>query len=331
MRLFVCEFVTGGGMADKHMRSSLSAEGDLMLRSLVKDLADLGGIDLVLSRDARLAADGLGADIVWVGEGEDPWPIWSRLIDDADALWPIAPETDGSLARLSQMAVTAGRVLIGSSPVAIQIAASKSATAKRLVQCEIPAVPTVRLSASGIEALGVLQHGRVVKPDDGAGAEATRLIERRSDVAALSRQEDAGRFVLQPFVSGDGASVSVVRRGAKVEVLSCNRQHVHIENGSFHYLGWEVGGMEALRPQLEPIAHAVSDAVPGLSGYFGIDFIVSHDGPLVLEVNPRLTTTYAALRESVGRNPAALVLGRHPLGDGRSPVGSTLLELARHG
>src|SRR5262249_42624170 len=162
------------------------------------------------------AADGMAADIVWVGARQDPWAIWARLIDEADALWPIAPETDGLLARLSHMAVTAGRVLIGSSPRAIEIAASKSATVKILVQCKIPAIPTVSLSASGIEALGVLRNGWVVKPDDGAGCEATRLIERRGEVLALSRREDAGRFVLQPFVSGDGASVSVVRRGAKV-------------------------------------------------------------------------------------------------------------------
>jgi predicted ATP-grasp superfamily ATP-dependent carboligase len=29
----------------------------------------------------------------------------------------------------------------------------------------------------------------------------------------------------------------------------------------------------------------------------------------VLEVNPRLTTSYAGLRESIGANPAAWVLG----------------------
>ena len=31
-------------------------------------------------------------------------------------------------------------------------------------------------------------------------------------------------------------------------------------------------------------------------------------GPVVLEINPRLTTSYVGLRPALGRNPAALVL-----------------------
>ncbi len=115
-----------------------------------------------------------------------------------------------------------------------------------------------------------------------------------------------------------------------MEVLSCNRQHVEIENGWFHYRGWEVGGMEGLRHGLEPIAQAVAAAISGLCGYCGIDFLLSEEGPLVLDVNPRLTTTYAALRETIGCNPAALVLGLRPLNLPRSPFRPTPLNLGGH-
>jgi predicted ATP-grasp superfamily ATP-dependent carboligase len=37
----------------------------------------------------------------------------------------------------------------------------------------------------------------------------------------------------------------------------------------------------------------------------------------VLEINPRLTTTYAALRDAIGINPARLILG---LGQGGTPA-----------
>jgi predicted ATP-grasp superfamily ATP-dependent carboligase len=39
-----------------------------------------------------------------------------------------------------------------------------------------------------------------------------------------------------------------------------------------------------------------------------VDFIETQAGPIVIEVNPRLTTSYAGLRRAIGVNPAHLVL-----------------------
>jgi predicted ATP-grasp superfamily ATP-dependent carboligase len=49
--------------------------------------------------------------------------------------------------------------------------------------------------------------------------------------------------------------------------------------------------------------------MPDLWGYVGIDLIDGATGPLVLEVNPRLTTSYVGLARAIRMNPAALVLG----------------------
>jgi predicted ATP-grasp superfamily ATP-dependent carboligase len=48
--------------------------------------------------------------------------------------------------------------------------------------------------------------------------------------------------------------------------------------------------------------------MPGLAGYVGVDLIVGENAITVLEVNPRLTTSYAGLRRAIGANPARLVL-----------------------
>ena len=49
-------------------------------------------------------------------------------------------------------------------------------------------------------------------------------------------------------------------------------------------------------------------AIPSLRGYVGIDFIQTEEGPMVLEINPRLTTSYCGLRSALGVNVADLVL-----------------------
>jgi predicted ATP-grasp superfamily ATP-dependent carboligase len=45
-----------------------------------------------------------------------------------------------------------------------------------------------------------------------------------------------------------------------------------------------------------------------LWGYVGVDLVLADAGPIVLEINPRLTTSYCGLRDALGINPAALVL-----------------------
>lgn len=49
--------------------------------------------------------------------------------------------------------------------------------------------------------------------------------------------------------------------------------------------------------------------MPQLFGYAGIDFIQTEAGEdLVLEINPRLTTSYAGIKQALGVNVAELVL-----------------------
>jgi tyramine---L-glutamate ligase len=211
---------------------------------------------------------------------------------------------------LSELVIAAGRTLIGSGPRAVALAASKLATAERLTAHGIAVVPTVPLEAALHDDLPAASDGWVVKPDDGAGAESTRLFRRHDDMRrwfGAARGRD--NFVIQPHVEGVPASLSVLCQNGRAWLLSCNRQEVAIENGEFRFRGSLVGGLEQRRPLFEPIAAAVAAAMPDLWGYVGIDFMDSAAGPLVLEVNPRLTTSYVGLGRAIGMNPAELVIG----------------------
>ncbi|MEE9396862.1 MAG: ATP-grasp domain-containing protein, partial [Methylococcales bacterium] len=56
------------------------------------------------------------------------------------------------------------------------------------------------------------------------------------------------------------------------------------------------------------LANGVAATFPGLWGYVGVDFLFADNQLLVLEVNPRLTTSYAGLSQTIGYNPARKVL-----------------------
>jgi predicted ATP-grasp superfamily ATP-dependent carboligase len=92
-------------------------------------------------------------------------------------------------------------------------------------------------------------------------------------------------------------------------VLSVNQQRVAMTDTGFVLLGCVVNGYLKGKARYHKLGRAVAAAIPDLWGIVGVDIIDSKEGLQVLEVNPRLTTSYVGLKESTGINPAALVLG----------------------
>jgi predicted ATP-grasp superfamily ATP-dependent carboligase len=285
----------------------------MMLRALVKDLAELPGLDIAVTRDRRLPAPSFSGPISWVGAGDDPWALWQEAITGADAVWPIAPETDGLLARLSDLVTTSERTLLGSRPEAVRLTTSKRRTAEHLAAQGVAVAPTVALAvalADGLPAADAAgDTGWVVKPDDGAGAEDTLLFRGAAALGSWAETTpDIGRFVVQPYLPGRPTSLSLLCSEGGAALLSCNVQDVRLDGDQFRYRGGVVGGAEDRRAVYAPIAAAVAAAIPGLWGYVGVDLVDTAEGPVVLEVNPRLTTSYAGLRQALGENPTALVM-----------------------
>jgi predicted ATP-grasp superfamily ATP-dependent carboligase len=233
-------------------------------------------------------------------------------------VWPIAPESDGLLEEVTRLAAAQGAFVLNSGGVALAIARSKRATARMLADAGVTVAPTLPLA----EAPPPAPVGWVVKPDDGAGAVDTWRV---TDRAALERRRaaaDTARFVVQPFIPGAALSLSLLARDGQAWLLSCNRQEVTLSGDAFHYRGSLVGGAEERRTVLAPLAERVAAASPELWGYVGIDLVDGPDGPVVLEVNPRLTTSYVGLAESIGVNPAGLVLQLrdHAIAELRRPL-----------
>jgi predicted ATP-grasp superfamily ATP-dependent carboligase len=312
--------VTGGGLAGAPLPTALCRDGDIMLRALVDDLAEVPGVEVVTTRDARLPDPGLRARVRRIAASvpcfsagppsrRDHTPAWLPFCDSVDAVWPIAPETGGVLAHHTVAVLASGRRLLASRPDAIEIAASKRRTSECLARAGVNVVPTVPLAEFVCGALPRSADGWVVKPDDGAGCEDTSWLQDANAVRDMARNiDDAGRYVVQPCLSGTPASLSLLCRDGAATLLTCNAQQVPRERGVFRFHGVVVGALEPERERYAPVVAAVAAALPGLWGYAGVDLVDTPRGPVVLEVNPRLTTSYAGLRTALGCNPASLVL-----------------------
>nr|WP_314547478.1 ATP-grasp domain-containing protein [uncultured Massilia sp.] len=222
----------------------------------------------------------------------------------ADAVWPLVCETGGKLEQLSRGILGGQRILLGSAPGAVQVAASKLKLARVLADGGVAAIATY----SPHEALPQIGGPWVVKPDDGAGCLDTLLFSDRAQALAWVRARTTGNYVLQPFVAGKLGSLSLLCRDGVAQVLACNQERVAMRDNRFHFLGSVVNGMSDDDGALAALARQVAAAIPGLWGYVGIDFVLTPQGTVVLDVNPRLTAAYVGLHASIGCNPAGLVL-----------------------
>lgn len=302
-RLFVGEFITGGGLCDKALPASLAAEGNMMLDAMLGDFVDVAGIELVTTRDQRLAPPRWPVECVFA-EGCIEY-VWRACMDDADAVIIIAPEQDGVLARLTMMAEHSDCQVWGSASPSVRRATSKLETAKLLAAHGIPHIET-RLLQEGI--LPASDSGWVIKPDDGVGAEDCYFAMDEQGAFGLKNTFNSRRFIIQKFIKGVHASLSMLCYRGSSALLACNRQYFGFEHGRGVLRGLAVNGLVKHWAAFEAVAGKIAASDHGLTGYVGVDLIVNEAGPVVVEINPRLTTSYAGLRRSLSVNPAQFML-----------------------
>ena len=276
-----------------------------MLTALARDLLDLGGLELSMTRDSRLGSFPLPLHIESIGSMEEPWQRWRLIMDGVDVGWPIAPETQGILEQLSRIILEGQKILIGSRPETVAIAASKLATTEYLAAQGVPVIETAPARGS----ISRSDLGWVVKPDDGAGCEDSYYFQEFDALNRWLENRPQGNYMVQPYLQGVPASLSLLCCEGAARVLACNEQLIEMDGNKLHCAGVTVNALRAYRHSLEPLASRIAEILPGLWGYVGIDIVLTPHGPVVLEINPRLTTSYVGLRASLGCNPAGLILG----------------------
>lgn len=316
LKLFVCEFITGGGLSRVPLPASLAKEGSAMRDALLRDLFQIPDITIFITHDARLPAPNVSKSkisLLSVDAETDVWKTWDDCIASCDAAWIIAPETNGMLLCLTEMVERHHKVLLGCGSNSVKLCASKYASYQLLKTLPHPTPATYRWVDWQALNMNNQEGTWVCKQDDGVGAEDSAYFE---DISLLHTfiQTRQHSHVIQPFIHGKTASISMLCKQGNAWLLSANLQKTECiaanekQNAHFVYTGSIVNGMVEYWVAFEKIAQDIAEALPDLSGYVGIDVIVSDEAIWLLEINPRLTSSYTALTEATGRNPAQLVI-----------------------
>ena len=309
-RILVYEYLSAGGLmtGGEAASGTLLAMGTSMRDAIVADLLRPGVYAVTVATCARASPVPAPALPVLPHPGESALDFVARHADTQHAVWVVAPETDGLLGQF-QGRVDPARWL-GCDHASIRLASAKRAT-------------LLHLADAGITTPLAFEHAPeirrwVVKPDDGAGAVDTR-VHASADAAwdDWTQRSRSGRaMAIEPWVEGEALSLSLLCHAGRTELLSVNRQRLSIDaDGLLAYRGVEVNVLplaSARGAQLRAVASRVGRALPGLRGFVGIDLVWhAQRGPVLIEVNPRVTCAYVGLSKSLGRNLAAEVIEAH--------------------
>jgi predicted ATP-grasp superfamily ATP-dependent carboligase len=120
-------------------------------------------------------------------------------------------------------------------------------------------------------------------------------------------QSKAGRYIIQPHMPGKKTSLSCLFKQGCGWLLCVNLQQFDIINRQYH-LSKIIVNHQADLGGYQDLVETIAVAIPELWGYVGIDLIETQEQRLVLEINPRLTTSFAAIGAALGINVAAAVL-----------------------
>ena len=302
-RVFVFEYLTGGGVVDgdEAALQTLLPLGLSMRDAMVGDLLQASGIAVTAATCDRAPAPPAGAKACQAEPGESMLALVARQAAQHDAVWLVAPETGGLLAQFQQ--AVPGEGWLGCDAAAIRLASSKQAT-------------LARLAAQGLRTpldFDASATRWVVKPDDGAGGVATTVHRSLAAARAAQAAGRAGEMTLEPWVDGHPMSLSLLCRGGSTELLSINRQQIAVAaDGRLTYGGVDIDRVprdSSAGETLAGLAAEVVRAIGGLRGFVGIDLVWhAKRGPVVIEVNPRVTCAYVGLSARLGRNLAAELL-----------------------
>jgi len=263
-----------------------------MLQAVLQDALELQGFEVAILRDPRLST--LTVHTL---------PDWKTVLAWGEIFLIIAPEMGRCLWELQREVLQAGKILWGCGLEAVQCCTYKSLTAARLAAHNIAPIPCYFPQ----QKLPRNIQQFVIKPNDGAGCGDTFLATRRQ-LSTLSQQ--ILNPIIQPYLAGENLSLCVLYGQGQSRVVAVNQQLITIEDSKFCYHGSEVNAFPELIPTAQRLAAQIGRAIPDLWGWVGIDIILHKQQWLVTEINPRLTTSYVGLRQSLNQNPLSLLQNR---------------------
>jgi predicted ATP-grasp superfamily ATP-dependent carboligase len=321
LKVIVYEHVSGGGYAGQPIPASVLSEGFGMLRYLVEDFK-AAGHEVTVLLDERLSKlhPPIDADCtVPIFYPYEPEKFLKNIPKINDAIYIIAPETGRTLQSFVELVEQTGKKSLNCAAHAIGKASDKTVLFEVLQKLGVSPKTVILSLDEGLATIKEiikkeLGYPLVLKPAEGVGCSGLSLVNQEAQIAAaiakIPAESTGKRFIAQEFIKGEAASVSLLSTGKKAKAISLNKQNIILSGPDepSSYEGGAVPFEHWLKQETFKIAEKVTEAFLDLKGYVGVDFVLTEHKSFVVDVNPRLTTSYVGLRKVAQFNVAEVIL-----------------------
>ena len=302
MNILIFEYTTGGGMVGETLPASLVNEGELMLNAVADDFSELADVQVAVMRDYRLQHNSYVNDEYVVSAEHGYIEVIDALSTHIDALLIIAPESGNILFSLCEKYSNREFILLNSTAESTALMGNKFDAYEYFNSFGVSQIPTYE-----IENMGSVEADRlIIKPKDGVGCENIQLITETQHLNDVISQDEMKNYIVQPYIQAQNASLSLLCWEGECRVLSANIQKLIEKDGRLKLKECVVNALE--RDDFVEFSNKLTKSLPGLKGYIGVDILITENEVLLVEVNPRLTTSYVGLKSALGANPADWLL-----------------------
>lgn len=315
MELLVYEYTSATGLDEKLVQPSVLSEGFGMLRALCID-ATAAGIHVTTILNDRITGFNppLNAEHkISVHSKIDAERVFAEKAANMDAALVVAPETNGILQKLVEKTEQSDVSSLNSSAIAISLVSDKAFLPLYAKSLGLRAPETITINAEDnladvirliCEEIG---FPAIVKSVRDAGCGTLNIIKNREQAEKAIKELAAysnNRFVAQELVQGIPASVSLLSNGTEAQPLTLNEQHILLKppNQGSDYIGGTTPFMHKQRERAYRASKRLVESIKGLRGYVGVDLILTEDEPIMIEINPRLTTSYIGIQKILKLN-----------------------------
>lgn len=330
-KIFIFEFISGGGFNKETLPISLFCEGFAMLRACIEDFKSIDfEIETLLDDRISKLNEILVADTISIVKKNDDFiKIFKKILLNNDYAFIIAPEFQNILYNLTKLAEDNDKNLLSVGSNFIQQFTSKYQTYEffQLMNLNTPKTYLIPSNNNGLNIKVLnnifekLRKPIILKPEDGVGAESIFLIDNVERLNAFIKQMNFNKesfikrpFIIQEYVSGQDLSVSFI--GRKLNLIEnsykplpifVNAQILKISGPSAQsqYFGGYTPIENVPTSHFHQLISALSQYK--IEGYFGVDFInrtseTERNDLSFIEINPRLTTSYLGIRNVMNKN-----------------------------
>jgi len=274
-KILIYEYITGGGLIGKKFDHSLLPEANLIIDSLISKTNSTVNFFC----DYRHKYKNNKNAILITANNHDT--IYDAdLINSYDYFLPICPESDLILYDYIKKINPYVNNMTISSPKTI-LATSDKLLLKNICN-------KYNISHADSYVSKSKQPLYIIKDRFGCGCNNVRVTNNKNLKTSSNR-------IIENYIPGDSYSVNLYISDRGYEILTINQQIINRYNNVLKLEAINVNIYPYFRNSLFKFIDEILEAVPGLKGFIGFDFIYDKEDLFLIDINPRYTTSMSVI------------------------------------